>query len=95
MKEQINFVLSEFDFETTHAIIKFMNVTWKFHDKPQSIPTIDDLQNKSRVLLEEVASSEDDEAFSEYSGLEAHKFNGIIELSFVPVRSNPLGAMFN
>lgn len=95
MKEQIKFIVEECDFETIHKILTLMNVTWKFHNKPTSVPTVEDIRNKAIELLEDVASSNEPEDIRNYSGIDAIKINGVLELAFVPVRSNPLSKIFN
>lgn len=95
MKNQIKFILEECDFQTIHNIMTTMNLTWKFHNKPESVPTLEDIKEKSLSLLEEVSISTEDDDVISFSGLEAHKLNNVLELRFVPVRSNPLGNFFS
>ena len=95
MKNQIEFILGECDFQTIHNIMTTMNLTWKFHGKPESVPTIEDIKEKSLSLLEQVSISTEDDDVVSFSGIETHKLNNILELRFVPVRSNPLGNFFS
>lgn len=95
MKNQIKFIIAECDFQTIHNIMTTMNLTWKFHNKPESVPTIKDIKEKALSLLEEVSISIENDDVVSFSGIEAHKLNNVLELRFVPVRSNPLGSFFN
>lgn len=95
MNEQIKLIIEECDFKMIHKLMKVMNITWKFHNKPESVPTVEDIIAKAQILLEDVKNSSDEEDVISFSGLEAHKLNGVLELRFVPVRSNPLGNFFN
>ena len=57
--------------------------------------TIKDIKEKALSLLEEVSISIENDDVVSFSGIEAHKLNNVLELRFVPVRSNPLGSFFN
>lgn len=95
MKEQIKLIIEECDFDTIHKIMTLMNVKWKFHNKPESVPAVEDIREKSICILEEVSDSTEDEEIINFSGIEAQKMNGFLELRFVAVRSNPLGNYFS
>lgn len=80
-KKKIKKILKHFDFEKVHNVMTHLN--WSWHDTDGKAPSIDQLKDLAKRLLNEV--SEKEEFYSSASGgLKAIKYeNGTLELEFI------------
>lgn len=80
-KKKIKKILKNFDFDRVHDVMEHLNWGWK--DTDGKVPSIDQLKELAKKLLNEV--SEKDEFYNiSTGGFRAFKYeNGSLELEFV------------
>lgn len=78
MRELIEDITDEFDFEKVHRTMKALNWTW--HDT-DGVPTIGDLRRTARALLQELLTHSYHGTGT--GGLYAYKEDGLVGLRFV------------
>lgn len=94
-KEQISFIMSQFDFEKIHSVMKFLKWKWKFSNNEFRVPNIEELKIAAINCLNKVATSHDEVDHFSIGGFEADKINNVLELRFILDKSNPLSQMLH
>lgn len=80
-KKKIKKILKHFDFEQVHDVMEHLNWCWK--DTDGKVPSIDQLKDLAKQLLNEVAEKNEFYSLST-GGLKALRYeNGSMELEFV------------
>lgn len=77
--KQIKEIMTEFDFEKVHKVMKFLN--WKWSEV--GVPSINMLKMTAKQLLSEVALSHNDDTWTETGGFRVEKRFNKLTLSFV------------
>lgn len=94
-EEQIQMILKDFDFKTIHDTMLFLNRKWNYPNKPAATPTLEELKQIAFGCLQNVTLSTDETAIFSTGGFEAEKMEGMLQLTFVLERVNPLKALLN
>jgi hypothetical protein len=83
-EEHINYIIDHFDFKKVHSVMEFLD--WRiimFDDKnePYRVPTIEELKERAKDLLDTAYSSYNDDFYSVSSGgFKATRFEEYLEL---------------
>lgn len=92
--EQKSIIMDSFDFVSVHEVFKHLGIKIKT-DKPEkpSIPSLNTIKRIAEKCMDVVVNSDDDNVNCEMCGFEAEKKENLVELRFVLVRVNALGAL--
>lgn len=94
-QEQIKHIMSDFNFEKIHSVMKFLDWKWSYENGDKKIPTIDDLKSVAEHCLSQVSDSEDESSLFSAGGFEAEKIQNTLELRFILDKVNPLEKILN
>lgn len=94
-KEQIKYILADFNFKRINSVMTFLDWKWNFDNKEIKVPDIKDLISIATHCLNEVSNSNDNSALCTMGGFEAEKIEGTLELRFILERVNPLSSILN
>jgi len=85
MKEKIEQIMENFDFENVHTVMVALEWEWYFGHGVSGIPSVGALKKKAMRLLSGVcdATCEDDTRISSSGGFEAKYHDGCLSLSFI------------
>lgn len=83
MDARIKEIISNFDFQRVHDVMKHLKWKWAFINTESGIPSVGDLMIVSQSLLERVSENKDDYYFIGTGGLIAEKIGNDFRLSFV------------
>ena len=82
IRDSIDGILDEFDFEKVHRVMEFMNWKWAICDERiYDIPSISDLRKRARESL--ISVTEGGNKWCSCGGFYASNINGYIDLRFV------------
>ncbi len=92
--EQKSIIMDSFDFTSVQKVFKHLDIKIKTDksEKP-SIPTLSTIRMVAEKCLDVVINSSEDNIHCELCGFEAEKKENLLELRFVLVRVNALGAL--
>ena len=79
MKENIDKIINNFDFEKVHEVMNFLG--WEWHPL-NKVPSIDELKKQARELLEQICAEPDIHNIST-GGFEVILHRDILTLKFV------------
>lgn len=84
-ENQIEFILENFDFAKVVMVMRTLDWSWAMAGGKSAVPSVEDLKDKSRKLLEKVVSEKADHVHSiETGGLKATCYpSGYLYLEFV------------
>lgn len=94
-QEQINHILSEFDFQKVHKMMTSVNWQWSYDNNEKKVPSISDLRQVAELCLNKVASSTEENDTFAAGGFVAEKIQNMLELSFVPEKVNIFRQILN
>ena len=77
--EHIDAIINNFDFERVNNVMNFLNWTWYFNT---TCPTIDELKQEAKRILNEICDSEDDTIAIFTGGFKASIYDDHLELEF-------------
>ena len=85
MKEKIEQLMENFDFENVHKVMVALEWEWCFGHGGSGIPSVESLKEKAMELLSNVDDLmyEDNEIVCSTGGFEAKYHNGCLSLSFI------------
>ena len=78
--EHIDAIINNFDFEKVNKVMNFLNWTWFFST---TCPTIDELKQEAKRILNEICDSEDDTIAISTGGFKASIYDDHLELEFI------------
>jgi hypothetical protein len=94
-QEQIKHIMSDFDFNKIHSVMKFLDWKWSYENGDKKTPNVDDLKSIAEHCLNQVSDSEDEISVCSAGGFEAEKIENTLELRFILDKVNPLEKLLN